>query len=54
VDLKDPARFLSYEIWASQADIDSHMQSPHVQSLVPRVGELCTAFPDIKVWEQIS
>jgi quinol monooxygenase YgiN len=54
VDPKDPARFLSYETWASQADFDSHMQSPQVQSLVPRVAELCTAFPEIKLWERIS
>lgn len=54
VDPKDAARFLSYETWAGQADFDAHMKSPHVQRLVPRVGELCTAFPEIKIWERIS
>ena len=54
VDPKDAARFLSYETWASQADFEAHMKSPHVQRLVPRVDELCTAFPEIRVWERIS
>ena len=50
----NPGKFLSYETWASQADFDAHMKSPHVSALIPRVDELCTEFPQITVWEKIG
>ena len=50
----DPLRFLFYETWASQEAIGAHMQMPHIQVLLPRVDELCVAFPEIKVWERIG
>jgi Uncharacterized conserved protein len=48
------AKFISYETWASKAQADAHLQSPHVVALLPRVGELCTGFPQITEWERIS
>ena len=50
----DPAKFLFHENWVSQAHLDAHLQSPHVQVLLPRTGELCTGMPDIVVWEKIA
>lgn len=50
----DPAKFLFHENWTSQAALDAHLQSPHIKALLPRVDELCTAFPEIKVWEKIG
>ena len=50
----DPARFLFHENWTSKAALDAHMQSPHLKALIPRVDELCTTFPDIKIWERIG
>ena len=49
---EDPAKFLFHENWVSQAAIDTHMQAPHIQALLPRVNELCVAFPEIKIWEK--
>jgi len=51
---EDPAKFLFFETWTSQATLDAHLQSPHLQSLLPRVEELCAAFPEIKIWEKIN
>ena len=51
---EDPAKFLFHENWASQAAIDAHMKSPHITALLPRVGEFCVAFPEIKLWEKIG
>jgi len=45
---------LFFETWTSQATLDAHLQSPHLQSLLPRVEELCAAFPEIKIWEKIN
>jgi len=51
---EDPAKFLFYENWTGKAALDAHMQTPHVQNLLPRVNELCVAFPGIKIWEKIE
>lgn len=50
----DPAKFLFYENWESKEALDAHMRSPHLQKLVPRVDELCMAFPQITQWEKIG
>jgi quinol monooxygenase YgiN len=51
---EDPAKFLFHENWTSQAHLDTHLQSPHLKALLPRVDELCVASPGIKIWEKIS
>ena len=50
---ENPAKFLFHENWTNKATLDAHLQSPHVKALLPRVDELCVAFPEITVWEQI-
>jgi quinol monooxygenase YgiN len=50
----DAARFLFHENWTSKAELDAHLQTPHLKALVSRVDELCTAFPEIKIWERIG
>jgi quinol monooxygenase YgiN len=30
------------------------LQSAHIKALLPRVGELCVAPPEIRIWEQIA
>ena len=49
-----PGRFLFHENWTDQASLDAHLQSPHIQALLPRVDELCLAAPEIVVWERIA
>jgi quinol monooxygenase YgiN len=50
----DPAKFLFHENWQSKEALDRHMRSPHLQKLVPRVDELCVAFPQITQWKKIG
>ena len=50
----NPAKFLFHENWTSKAHLDAHLQSPHIQALLPRVDELCVAFPEITTWERID
>jgi len=50
----NPAKFLFHENWTSKAHLDAHLQSPHIKALLPRVDELCVAFPEISTWERIS
>jgi quinol monooxygenase YgiN len=54
VSPEDPAKFLFHENWTSQAHLDAHLKSAHIAALLPRVDELCMAFPEIKLWERIA
>jgi quinol monooxygenase YgiN len=51
---EDSAKFLFHENWTSKAALDAHLQSPHIKALIPRVDEMCVAFPEIKIWEKIG
>ena len=51
---EDPTKFLFHENWTSKAHLDAHLKSPHIAALLPRVDELCVAFPEIKIWERIA
>ncbi len=50
----DPGKFVFLENWTSKALLDAHLQSPHLQALLPRVDELCAAPPVISLWERIA
>jgi quinol monooxygenase YgiN len=49
-----PAKFLFHENWTSKELLDAHLKSPHIAALLPRVGELCVAPPEIAIWEKIG
>ena len=51
---ESPAKFLFHENWTSQAHLDAHLKSAHIAALLPRVDELCLAFPEIRTWERIA
>lgn len=51
---ENPARFMFHENWTSKAALDAHLKTPHIQALLPRVGELALAMPEIVIWEQIA
>jgi quinol monooxygenase YgiN len=51
---EDATKFLFHENWTSKAHLDAHLQNTHIQALLPRVGELCVAPPEIKIWDKIA
>ena len=51
---EDPAKFLFHENWTSKAHLDAHLANTHIEALLPRMGELCVALPEIKIWERID
>lgn len=53
VNNADPCDFTFIEEWESDAALDAHLGSPHIQAAFPRVPELCTAAPDIRRYTQI-
>jgi len=50
----DPGKFVFYENWATRADHDAHFNSPHIQALLPRIDDLCAAFPQVTMWEKVD
>ena len=38
--LEDPDRFFFYENWESDADLDAHLDAPHLRDFAARIPEL--------------
>ena len=54
VSTENPSRFLFHENWTSKMALEVHLQSAHVQALLPRVDDLCSAPPEIVIWDRIA
>jgi quinol monooxygenase YgiN len=50
----DSAQFLFYENWTSQAHLDAHAKSPHIQVFRARGPELLAAPTEITLWRMVS
>ena len=51
---ENPRRFLFHENWTTKMALEAHLQTPHIQALLPRVDELCSAPPEIVIWDRIA
>lgn len=49
-----PALFLFHENWASKADLDQHLKSPHLQAALANVRERLARPPQITIWEKVA
>jgi quinol monooxygenase YgiN len=47
VSAADPATFITVETWRSQADLDAHLQTPHVQQALAAAGDHLAEAPAI-------
>ena len=47
VSAADPATFITMEIWRSQADLDAHLQTEHVQQALTVAGDHLAQAPAI-------
>jgi quinol monooxygenase YgiN len=50
----DPSKFLFYENWTSEAHLNKHGETPHIQNLLTRVDELCAEPLKLNFWEKIE
>jgi quinol monooxygenase YgiN len=50
-DLDDPGRFHISERWASQADVDTHMATPHMAAFMGKLGEFGVKGASLTKWE---
>ena len=51
---EDPSEFLLYENWRSQADLDAHLEMPHVQALLEKLPELSEDGIEITLFEMVT
>ena len=54
VHSNDPSRFVFYENWTSQAHLDRHAESPHIQEFRTAIADLVTAPPRIETYWRIA
>lgn len=50
----DARRFLFHENWRSKADLDRHLETPHLAAVRARVAELFDQGPDIQLWTRVG
>ncbi len=50
----NPTQFLFYENWTSQAHLDAHARSPHIQAFRALAPELLAAPTEITLWRMVS
>ena len=53
-DVEDQDAFVSIETWDQQSSLDAHMQQPHTQAALGRLGDLLAGAPTITVHEIAS
>lgn len=49
----DDGTFMTVERWATRADADSHMTTPHVQTLLQTIAPLLDGPPEISVMREV-
>jgi quinol monooxygenase YgiN len=50
ISQSDPALFLFYETWRSQADLDAHFETPHLKALVKILPEMLDGEMELTKW----
>lgn len=51
---EDPTDFTFVEIWESQADLDAHLASDHLQAAIGQLDGLVIAPPDIRRYSLVG
>jgi quinol monooxygenase YgiN len=54
VDAANPCVFVFYENWTSQADLDSHLNMPHLAPLMTQIDRLLAVPVDIRHLRMLS
>ena len=51
---EDPSEFLLYENWRSKADLDAHLELPHIKNLLEKLPELSEDGVEITLFEMVT
>ncbi|MCP4713658.1 MAG: antibiotic biosynthesis monooxygenase [Deltaproteobacteria bacterium] len=50
----NPARFMFYECWRSQQDLDTHLLQPHLTSFMKNIQELLAEPVTVSLWNRLK
>lgn len=48
-DAKDPTRYMVYERWKSLADLEDHLKTPHITTLLSELKDMLADPPEAKI-----
>lgn len=51
---QDPTDFTFVEEWASDAALDAHLQTPHIQAALSQAADLLAVPPDIRRYDLLG
>jgi quinol monooxygenase YgiN len=51
---ENPLRFAFYETWRSQADLDAHLETPHLKAIVKIAPEIVNGEIEITTWKKLK
>lgn len=54
VALDDPGLLVFHENWASKADLDAHLASPHISAFQAIASDLLAEPPEITMWSELK
>jgi quinol monooxygenase YgiN len=49
----DPALFVFYETWKSQAELDAHFETPHIKAILKIAPEMLEGSMDLSTWTKL-
>jgi quinol monooxygenase YgiN len=50
---EDEAQFMFYEVWRSKEDFNLHIETPHLQGLLAKMGEFIEGELDVSMWKLV-
>jgi len=50
---EDETQFMFYEVWKSKEDFAKHTETPHLQGLLAKMGELIEDDLDVSMWKLV-
>ncbi|MBD2325257.1 putative quinol monooxygenase [Alkalinema sp. FACHB-956] len=53
-NLQDPTDFTFIEEWESEAALEAHLQTPHLQAAMAQLDGIVAAMPDIRRYQRLG
>lgn len=51
---KNRRMFVFYESWRSKADLDHHMETPHIGAFIAEIGPVLDGEIDVQLWHELA